>query len=406
MTEPTPLEETDAPAAPPRLSDVPIMLFVRGVAAVVLVLALLIALHVYIGSRLFLGLGLTGASAAAGWAVVWTAFGSIFFGFIGGRVFPKPVAKAAQWVGFGWMGSFGLLLTGTVASDVAVAVAVRWFGAELAQARFVAAVTMVAVVVPVLALGAFIARTPKVKRLELEVAGLAGALDGFTLAQLSDVHIGETLGREWARRLVERVNALNAHAVVVTGDLVDGSVPRLTDEVAPLSGLKAKHGVYFVTGNHEYYHGGDAWEAEARRLGMTVLHNEHRVLGEPGAQLVLGGVPDVEGARFSRLHVPDAGKTFHGAPSGVPRVLLAHQPRFARHAQGHGVDLMLSGHTHGGQIFPFMFLVRLQQPVIAGLRELWGVRTYTSAGTGYWGPPFRVATRGEITLVTLRAPKA
>ncbi len=405
MSEPSPLEEAQAPAEPPRLTDVPVMLFIRGLGAVVLVLGLLVALHLYIGTRLFAGLGLSAAQAALGWGLVWTAFGSIFFGFIGGRVFPKPLATAMQWVGFGWMGSFGLLLTGTVLGDVSVALAVRLAGVEEVRARGVASLAMLAVVVPLLVLGAVIARKPKVKRLELPVEGLSPALDGFTIAQLSDVHIGETLGRGFAAWLSQTVNALSPDVVAVTGDLVDGSAARLKDEVAPLSKLTAAHGVFFVTGNHEYYHGGDAWEAEARRLGMTVLHNEHRVLGEPGAQLVLGGVPDVEGARFSRLHVPDAGKAFHGAPAGVPRVLLAHQPRFAKKAQGHGVSLMLSGHTHGGQIFPFMFLVRLQQPVIAGLRELWGVRTYTSQGTGYWGPPFRVATRGEITLITLRAAK-
>jgi len=190
----------------------------------------------------------------------------------------------------------------------------------------------------------------------------------------------------------------------VTGDMIDGSVARLKDEVAPLGGLRGAHGVFFVTGNHEYYHGGSSWEAEAARLGMTVLHNQHVVLERGGEQLVIGGVTDLEGARFSEAHRPDVEQAFAGAPEGAKRVLLAHQPRFARRVkEGTRVDLMLSGHTHGGQLFPFMFLVKLQQPVIRGFHVINGVPTYTSNGTGYWGPPFRVGPRGEITELTLKA---
>jgi len=159
--------------------------------------------------------------------------------------------------------------------------------------------------------------------------------------------------------------------------------------------------VFFVTGNHEYYSGGAAWEAEARALNMTVLHNEHRVIEQNGAQLIIGGVTDLEGARFSPSHAPRSDLAFAGAPAGAPRVLLAHQPRFAEVAAAEKVSLMLSGHTHGGQIFPFMFFVKLQQPVIGGFATLWGVPTYTSNGTGYWGPPFRIGPRGEVTEVTL-----
>jgi predicted MPP superfamily phosphohydrolase len=161
--------------------------------------------------------------------------------------------------------------------------------------------------------------------------------------------------------------------------------------------------VYFVTGNHEYYSGGASWEAEVARRGLTVLHNAHRVVERGGAKLVIAGVTDLEGARFSPAHAPDLDAALRGTPEGAPRILLAHQPRFARHAQGKGIALQLSGHTHGGQIFPFMAFVRLQQPVVAGLKALWGVPTYTNRGTGYWGPPFRVGPSGEVTEVTLRA---
>ncbi len=231
---------------------------------------------------------------------------------------------------------------------------------------------------------------------------MAPGLDGTRIVQISDVHIGETLGRDFAQQVADTVNSLKPDLVAVTGDMIDGSVARLREDVAPLGTMRARYGVFFVTGNHEYYSGGAAWETEARRLGMTVLHNEHRVIEHQGAQLVVGGVTDLEGARFAESHAPRVDLAFAGAPS-APRILLAHQPRFAKAAAKENVSLMLSGHTHGGQIFPFMFFVKLQQPVIGGFATLSGVPTYTSNGTGYWGPPFRVGPRGEVTEITLRA---
>lgn len=385
-----------------RLTEVPILLFVRGVFLLVVMLSAIVSLHWYVGARLIHGLELTGALADVAWAAVWTAFGSIFFGFIGMRLLPRGVARVFQWLGFTWMGAFGLLLVSFAVTDLGLWL---WARGAVVDASLLHARTLgvVGVVLPALAWGFAVARRPEVKRVEVPIAGLPKALDGFKLVQLSDVHIGETLDRRFAQAVTDQVNALGADAVVITGDLVDGSVARLHDEVEPLAQLRGKHGVFYVTGNHEYYHGGAAWEAEGRRLGFHVLHNEHRVVGDGDARLVIGGVTDVEGARFSQAHAPDVAQAFHGAPSGVPRVLLSHQPRFAKRASGHQVSLMLSGHTHGGQMFPFMFFVKLQQPVIGGFKVLSGVPTYTSNGTGYWGPPFRLGPRGEITEVVLRA---
>lgn len=381
-----------------RFTDVPIVLFVRGVSLLLVAVGVLAAAHWYVGARLIVGLEVPAARVGQAWVAVWAAFGSLFLAFIGGRVLPRRVARVFQWLGFGWMGAFGLLLVAFGVTDVA-ALLVGEVGEAALQAR---AQGIVAVVVVALAWGAFAARRPKVRRVEVPLPGLPEALDGFTLLQLTDVHIGETLSRGFAETLTRRANALEADAIVITGDLADGTPKRLRGEVAPLAGLRARHGVFYVTGNHEYYHGGPAWEAEGARLGFTVLHNEHRVLGEGAGRLVLAGVTDVEGANFARDHAPDVDAAFRDAPTGVTRILLAHQPRFAARAAGHDVALMLSGHTHGGQIFPFMFFVKLQQPVIRGLRRLSGVLTYTSNGTGYWGPPFRVGARGELTLVVLR----
>jgi len=337
------------------------------------------------------------------WTGLWAAFASIFVGFIGGRLLPRPLSTIVTWVGFIWMGAFGLLLSGVAASDL-VLLGLRLAGRPLTDGVLeLRALVVVAVVLPTLLFAALVARKPGTRRVEVTLDSLPKALDGFTIAQLSDVHIGETLGKDFAQMLVEQVNRLEADVVAITGDLVDGGVHKLSPEVAPFAELKGKHGVYFVTGNHEYYSGASEWEAELERLGLTVLHNEHRVLESGGEKLVLAGVTDLEGANFSSVHRPDAAAAFSGAPRGPPRILLAHQPRFAKRAQGLDVSLMLSGHTHGGQMFPFMFLVRLQQPVIAGLKLLHGVLTYTSNGTGYWGPPFRLGPRGEVTQVVLRS---
>ncbi|MEW5743283.1 MAG: metallophosphoesterase [Myxococcota bacterium] len=385
-----------------RLTEVPILLFVRGLFLLLVMVGVVVGAHWYVGERLITGLGLSGGWRGLGWAALWTAFGSIFLGFIGGRLLPRSAARVFQWVGFVWMGAFGLLLVSLAVTDVGLWLLSRWTVVDETwrQARALGVVTVVA---PALAWGFYVARRPEVKRLEVSIPGLHASLDGFKLVQLSDVHIGETLDKRFASDVVARVNGLSPDAVVMTGDLVDGSVAKLHREVEPFARLESKHGVFYVTGNHEYYHGAAAWEAEGRRLGFTVLHNEHRVLGEGDARLVIGGVTDVEGARFSEAHAPRIDLAFAQAPAGVPRILLSHQPRFSKRAAGHQVALMLSGHTHGGQIFPFMFFVKLQQPVIGGFKVLDGVPTYTSNGTGYWGPPFRVGPRGEITEVILRA---
>ncbi|MBL8909185.1 MAG: metallophosphoesterase [Archangium sp.] len=381
------------------LRDIPVLLFIRGLALLGVMSTLIVGLHYYLGARLIVDAQVPQPYAALAWGLLWGSFLAIFGGFIGGRIVGGLAIKIVEWVGFAWMGAFGLLLVSTGLSDLGFWVASFFTTVEPAW-RTLRAEVVVGLVIPALAWGFYISRRPETKRVTVDVPGLDPSLDGFRIAQISDVHIGQTLGRDFAQLVTDQVNALEADLVAVTGDLIDGAVHRLKDQVAPLGGLKGKHGVFYVTGNHEYYHGASAWQAEGRRLGWNVLHNEHRVVAD--GKLVIGGVTDLEGARFSDAHRPDVDMAFAQAPAGVPRVLLAHQPRFARAAKEANVSLMLSGHTHGGQIFPFMFFVRLQQPVIGGFDVIHGVPTYTSNGTGYWGPPFRIGPRGEVTEITLR----
>jgi predicted MPP superfamily phosphohydrolase len=242
---------------------------------------------------------------------------------------------------------------------------------------------------------------PAIERVLVPIAGLRPGLEGLRIVQISDLHIGETLHAPWARRVAQAVNRLEPDVVAITGDLADGSAARLGAEVAPLGEIRSRLGTFFVTGNHEYYNGAPGWEEQVRRLGITVLHNEHRVLTRGGDALVVAGVTDYEGGRFSAMDAPRPDLAFAGAPDRAPRILLAHQPRAAYAAAPFRVDLQLSGHTHGGQIFPWMFFVRLQQPVLRGLRTVGGVRVYTHRGTGFWGPPVRVGASAEIACLTL-----
>jgi predicted MPP superfamily phosphohydrolase len=241
-----------------------------------------------------------------------------------------------------------------------------------------------------------------VRSVEVAIPKLPQALHGFTIAQISDVHVGPTIKRDYLEAIVDAVNALEADMIAVTGDLVDGSVRELAPHTAPLARLSARHGAFFVTGNHEYYSGAGPWIAEIERLGLRVLVNEHVVLRHEGVALVVAGVTDYSAHHFDPAHRSDPQAAIAGAPRDAgARVLLAHQPRSAFAAVDAGYDLQLSGHTHGGQFLPWNFLVRFQQPFTAGLHRLKDLWVYTSRGTGYWGPPKRLGAPSEITHVRL-----
>jgi predicted MPP superfamily phosphohydrolase len=250
--------------------------------------------------------------------------------------------------------------------------------------------------------GFFMARrVAPVVNVKVPLAGLPKELEGFTIAQISDIHVGQTIKRSFVAAIVDRVNRLRADMIAITGDVADGSVPDLAHHTEPLARLASRHGTYFVTGNHEYYSGADAWIRELERLGAKVLMNEHVVLDHDGAALTVAGVTDWSAHHFDPSHKSDPQAAARGAPPHAPKVLLAHQPRSAPFAEAAGYQLQLSGHTHGGQFWPWNFLVRLQQPFIAGLHRLGRMWVYTSRGTGYWGPPMRFGIPSEITLIRL-----
>jgi predicted MPP superfamily phosphohydrolase len=241
-----------------------------------------------------------------------------------------------------------------------------------------------------------------VKKVDVALKRLPKQLDGFKIVQISDVHLGPTLGHDFMKEVVDSINALEPDLVAITGDLVDGSVRELEAHVAPLADIRAKHGVFFVTGNHEYYAGADDWLAHLPTLGVRPLRNERVEIGDGEATFDLAGVDDWRAKGFGGDHGADLPRALQDRDESRELVLLAHQPKQASEAARLGVGLQLSGHTHGGQIFPWGLFVKLDQPFLAGLDRVGDFQIYTSCGTGYWGPPMRVGAPSEISMIVLR----
>ncbi|MCX4505959.1 metallophosphoesterase [Streptomyces anulatus] len=250
-------------------------------------------------------------------------------------------------------------------------------------------------------------RVPRVRRLDVELPRLGAGLDGTRVVLITDTHYGPLDRARWSARVCETVNTLEADLVCHTGDIADGTAERRRAQATPLGTVQATRARVYVTGNHEYYSEAQGWVDLMGELGWEPLRNRHLLLERGGDTLVVAGVDDVtaesSGLSGHRAHLAGA---LHGADPDDPVLLLAHQPKFIDRAAAHGIDLQLSGHTHGGQIWPFHYLVRLDQPAVAGLSGH-GARTllYTSRGTGFWGPPFRVFAPSEITLLVLRSPR-
>lgn len=366
----------------------------RFLATTVLLMA---ALHLYIGWRLLPDLGMNGAGWAAGILFLCVSAVMIPTGMAARFVIrPLALADRVTWFGTLLMGLFSSLLVLTLLRDIALIV--------LPQAyRHDSALLVVALTLLVTFIGYINARRiPRVARVTVPIAGLPEALHGFTIAQITDLHVGPTIKRAYVAGVVNRLNTLNPDLIAMTGDLVDGDVDALGPHIAPLAGMSARHGVFAVTGNHEYYSGVGQWISEYERLGMRVLMNEHVVVEHNGAPLVVAGVTDFSAGKFDAAQTSDPARALAGAPAGVtPAILLAHQPRSAPAAAKAGFDLQLSGHTHGGQFWPWSLFVPLQQPFTAGLHKLGRLWIYTSRGTGYWGPPKRFGAPSEITLLRL-----
>jgi len=380
------------------------LLFI-GVLLTVLVLG-----HAYVLRRLVLDTDLPQPWRSVAGAGILLLAASLVLEPVAQRLLPRRLARWIAWPASLWLGFAFLLLCALLASELVVwatgapAQAAPAPAGAIAEAARTRALSVLGIVA---ALGALALRgglrAPGVERVEHPLARWPAALDGFRIVQISDLHIGPLLGRRFARDVVERVNALAPDLIAVTGDLVDGSERLLRDEVQPFAELRARCGVFFVTGNHDYFSGVDAWVERAAALGMRPLRNACVAVDAGAAVFDLAGVEDAHAHLVEPRYREDVAAALEGRDPDRAVVLLAHDPATFRRSSRAGVDLQLSGHTHGGQIWPFRYLVRLAVPFLAGVYERSGARLYVSRGSGFWGPPMRLLSPAEITEHVLRA---
>jgi predicted MPP superfamily phosphohydrolase len=324
--------------------------------------------------------------------------------FLAMRWLPRAANAPLAWLAYTWLGFALYLFLLAVLTDAARGVAAllhllpRDPERRLFLTRAIAA--GVGAASALIGLGGVVnvVRGFDVRRIRIPIARLPKDASGYAIVQLTDMHVGPTIGRAFVEDVVRETNALVPDMIVITGDLVDGTVEQLRDLVAPLRDLRAPDGVFFVTGNHEYYSGADAWIAHLRTLGIRILRNERVAIRDV---FDLAGVDDARSRGMAPGHGQDVPRALAGRDPSRPVVLLAHQPKALKDAVPAGVDLQLSGHVHGGQMVPFNWLARLDQPVVAGLHRIEKTWVYVSTGTGYWGPPMRVGPGAEVTRIEL-----
>ena len=382
-----------------------------------IVLAVVAGLHSYLGRRLFgRRSGLERWRVLGGSGLALSAL-LMLIAFVGGRFLPRSsTLLTVQYLGYLCMGLVLVLFPLTLARDLSLG---GWRAlrallyirmregppVDPARRTFLRQVSSLGVLGSSSALataGVIEAReVAEVRRVAIPFAGLHPDLVNLRIVQITDLHVGPILGRAWLDEVVTTVNQRKPDLIAVTGDLVDGYVPDLRDEVGAIRRLRAPLGVFFVTGNHEYYWDAEAWVAEVQRLGLTVLLNEHRVLDVGAAKLLVAGVTDVSAGALLPAHASDPARALAGAPAVDLKLLLAHQPKSIGAAKKLGYDLQLSGHTHGGQFFPWNLVIGLFQPLLAGLGRFQDTWLYVSRGTGTWGPPLRTGVPSEISVIEL-----
>ena len=373
-------------------------------------------LHALVGWRLAADLASTASWLATTlWVCLAVSAVLLPMGVLARRFSRPPLDKLLTWAGLLCMGLFSSTFALTLLRDLLLAVltlaqAMLPVPLAIANLRIQSALLLPVLALLITILGFWNARrTAQVVRVDVPIANLPDALVGFSMAQISDIHVGPTIKARYLQRIVDRVNLLEADLVAITGDLVDGSVNELGLQVAPLAQLTSTYGSFFVTGNHEYYSGAHRWIDKLRSLGIQVLMNEHVVIDHrldsqdvEAAKVVVAGVTDYSAHHFDENHRSDPHAAIANAPEqAFFKLLLAHQPRSAAAAADAGFDLQLSGHTHGGQFWPWGYFVRFQQPFTAGMHRLQQLWVYTSRGTGYWGPPKRFGAPSEITFLRL-----
>ena len=243
---------------------------------------------------------------------------------------------------------------------------------------------------------------PFIIKHDIYIKNLPEAFENFSIVQISDLHVGPTIKRPYVEDVLEKISHLNPDLIAVTGDLVDGSVKYLKSDLQPLKDMIAPYGTFFVTGNHEYYSGVDQWLDETDRLGMKNLINTNEIISKSGDEIAIAGITDLNAHQINLSHRSDPELALASLPKDIIKIVLAHQPNSIHAVHKVGADLQLSGHTHGGQFWPFTYPVKLASTYIAGYYDHFGTQIYVNRGTGYWGPPLRIGVPAEITLIRLK----
>jgi len=379
------------------------------------VLLVMGSVHGYLFARLVVGTALPSPWRAILGTLLLGAVLTLPFSFIISRTLDKSLARffvvpAYVWLGFVFLTFFLVLGLDLVRVLISLAGRVVGGGSPFGEAeqalrwwRLMAGGAVVVTGVATLFAMVWGLTRLEVREVEIPLPDLPPALDGFRILQLSDLHLDLVHGGDWLGGVVDRTMELHADLIAITGDLAEGSVAQFREDVEPLKRLSAPYGVYFVTGNHEYFHDLEGWLRLLDGFGIRVLRNERVTVEMDGVAFDLAGIDDHDGGRLAEGHGPNLDRALEGRDPGRSVVLLAHQPRVIDQAADRGVGLVLSGHTHGGQIWPFSYLVYLQQPYVRGKIRHRGTWLYLSSGTGFWGPPMRLGTTAEITVLALRA---
>jgi predicted MPP superfamily phosphohydrolase len=317
-------------------------------------------------------------------------------------VLPDWLDKAIRAIVHFDMGMLGLMLCFILARDI-IFLPLHLLKVEWAYLAFSRSSTlfMAGVSLTLLLIGFYRAhRGPDIVNVQIPVKGLPHALENYTILQISDLHAGAGINAKYVNEVVQKAMYTKADVIVLTGDIADGSFEKYQHSLNSLSQLTSQCKVLYVVGNHEYHQDSDKWLNYFKGLGIEVLLNQHSVITSKGNTLLFAGVVDPSAKEVDHNSGPDIQKTLHGSPAADVRILLAHQPNIAEEASNH-FDLQLSGHTHGGQFFPWNLVINMLQPYARGLKQCNNMWVYTNSGTGYWGPPFRLGTTSEITVLKL-----
>ena len=376
---------------------------------------IVLSIHYYLWLRLIRDTGLSGLYKNIGTYSLIAFTLSFPIALLADRILPLKYSFPLLWLSYFWIGVMMLLFLLLFSIDM-IKIVIYIFqkltmaGEEIAnpeRREFVSGlIASAASTIVLISSGIGVKNyysNAVVKKFNVSLKGLPEALKGFKIVQISDLHLGQMMTKKILEQIVDQVNRLKPDLIAITGDLADGSTAKLLSEANPLKNLKAEKGIYFVTGNHEYYSGVENWTLAIDQMGIKVLNNKNIKIRREDDYFYLAGVTDHEGKNFGREHASDFKKALSGLENGKKKILLAHQPIAVKKASEYGTDLVLAGHTHGGQIWPFNYFVYLQQPYLKGFYDYNGTKLYVNQGTGCWGPPVRLGSKNEITQIILDA---